>query len=66
MNKKGNKLLKYFQFCDGTDTQGWYVIWYDILIQVMNNPYLHLADDFASHGDGLVDFARTATGGGLV
>jgi len=45
MNKKGKKLLKYFQACDGNDAEGWFLIWYDLVIQVMNNPYLHLAED---------------------
>ena len=44
-NKKGNKLLKYFVKCDGTDAQGWYNIWYDLLLQLMNNSYVHLAAD---------------------
>ena len=38
MNKKGNKLVKYFN--------AWYDIWYDLLILLMNNPYLHLTDNF--------------------
>ena len=44
-NKKGNKLVKYFVDCDGSSTQEWYDIWYDLLLQLSDNPYLHLADD---------------------
>ena len=43
-NKKGNKLVKYFVDCDGTTAQGWYDIWYDLLLKLSDNPYLHLAD----------------------
>ena len=27
--------------CDGTTAQGWYDIWYDILLKLSDNPYLH-------------------------
>ena len=45
MNKKGKKLLKYFQDSYDTDAEGWFNIWYDLVLQIMNNSYLHLAKD---------------------
>ena len=34
--------VKYFIDCDDTSAQDWYDIWYDLLLQLSDNPYLHL------------------------